>query len=113
NITELAGERLALAYGYLRGLSVTALRLGTAYGTRMRPNSVFSAFVDRARAGQPITIYGSGAQARQFTHVRDIAQAFRLAVESTPPDAVYNIVADRSISIKELAELVTSVLPTS
>src|SRR5437899_3183715 len=46
NITKLAGERLALAYSHLRdGVSVSALRLGTAYGTRMRPNSVFSLFI--------------------------------------------------------------------
>ncbi len=47
NITKLAGERLALAYGHLRpDLKVVALRLGTAYGPRMRPNSVFSLFIN-------------------------------------------------------------------
>ena len=52
NITKLAGERLALAAGRLRGLDVVALRLGTAFGTRMRPNSVFSIFIRKALGGE-------------------------------------------------------------
>jgi len=56
SITKLAGERLSLAYGHLRkGLSVVELRLATAYGTRMRPNSVFSLFIDKALRGEPIS----------------------------------------------------------
>ncbi len=47
NITKLAGERIALAYDRLKGVPTVALRLGTAYGTRMRPNSVFSIFISR------------------------------------------------------------------
>src|SRR5262249_9408920 len=82
NITKWAGERLVLAYDRLKGVPAIALRLGTAFGPRMRPNSVFSLFIDRALRRDPIEIHGDGAQRRQFTHARDIARAFRLAVES-------------------------------
>jgi UDP-glucose 4-epimerase len=40
NITKLAGEHMALAYDHLKGARAVALRLGTAYGQGMRPNSV-------------------------------------------------------------------------
>jgi len=113
-ITKLAGERLALAYGQLRErLSVTALRLGTAYGTRMRPNSVFSLFIRRAVNKQPITIQGTGRQSRQFTHARDIGRGFALAIERAAPGFVFNIVGDESITIKQLADLVIAEIPTS
>ncbi len=111
-ITKLAGERIALSYDALKGQPVVALRLGTAYGTGMRPNSVFSIFMDKARRGESLTVQGSGAQARQFTHVSDIAQAFLLAAESDVRGEVMNIVAQESISIRQLAELVAEEIPT-
>lgn len=112
NITKLAGERIALAYGHLKKLDVVALRLGTAFGTRMRPNSVFRIFVRKALAGEPITIQGSGQQGRQFTHATDIASAFVAALDKGRTGGVYNIVADRMVTIRELAEAVVARIPT-
>ena len=113
NITKLAGERLALSIGHLRGgVTVTALRLGTAYGTRMRPNSVFSIFIRKALAKETITIQGTGDQARQFTHARDIGRAFELAFQRAKNGTVYNTVSDEMISIRELATRITRMLPT-
>jgi len=97
NITKLAGEQLGRAYARLKGLDLVALRLGTAYGTRMRPNSV---------------IQGSGEQGRQFTHASDIARAFEAALTRGSSGEAYNVVAERMISIRELAETVRRITPT-
>lgn len=112
NITKLAGEQLLLASDRLQGVPVTALRIGTAYGRGLRPNSVFRIFIDRARAGEPITIQGDGSQGRQFTYAADIASAFELACRSDAHSIAMNIVAPEVISIKELAELVVERFPT-
>jgi len=77
----------------------------------MRPNSVFSIFVDRASRGDTITIQGTGEQARQFTHARDVGRAFDVALTQGAAGRVYNIVADEFITIRKLAELVTSIIP--
>lgn len=113
NITKLAGEQLGRAYVRLKGLDLVALRLGTAYGTRMRPNSVFQIFIRKALAKEPITIQGSGMQGRQFTHASDIARAFEAALTRGSSGDAYNIVAERMITIKELAEMVTAFAPTA
>ncbi|HEV2250637.1 MAG TPA: NAD-dependent epimerase/dehydratase family protein [Candidatus Limnocylindria bacterium] len=112
NITKLAGERLALAYARLKQLDVVALRLGTAFGTRMRPNSVFSIFIRKAMAKEAITIQGSGEQGRQFTHASDIARAFEAAITKGTSGRAYNIVAPEMITIKRLAQTVAKRLPT-
>lgn len=112
NITKLGGESLLLAATRLHGLSGLALRLGTAYGSGLRPNSVFRIFLDRARAGEPITIQGDGLQGRQFTHANDIARAFVLAARSELSGEAINIVAPETVTIKELAEQVVSRFPT-
>jgi UDP-glucose 4-epimerase len=113
SITKLAGERLVMAYDNLLGFPGVALRIGTAFGEGMRPNSVFSIFIRRAMAGEPITIDGSGEQSRQFTHVSDIAQAFLLAATSDLRGEALNVVSAQSVSIRELAEWVSEELPTS
>lgn len=113
NITKLAGEQLALSYDHLRDLPVISLRLGTAYGSRMRPNSVFSIFIRKARLGEPITIKGTGEQSRQFTHASDIGRAFYAALTSDIRAEVFNVVADEPVSIRQLAELVSTHIPTS
>ena len=112
NITKLAGERLLLAADHLRDASVISLRLGTAYGTGLRPNSVFRIFIDRAKRGEPITIQGDGSQGRQFTHASDIARAFSLACQSDVRGTAVNIVAPDLVSIRDLAELVVTRYPT-
>jgi nucleoside-diphosphate-sugar epimerase len=113
NITKYAGERILLSYDALHDLPVLALRLGTAYGHRMRPNSVFSLFIGRASRGESITIQGSGEQSRQFTHARDIARAFALGLEADARGMALNTVAEETVSVRRLAELVTARLPTA
>ena len=112
SITKLGGERILISAAHLRGLSTVALRLGTAYGPGLRPNSVFRIFIDRARRGEPITIQGGGSQGRQFTHSSDIARAFETAARSDVSGQVFNTVADETVSIKQLAEMVVERIPT-
>ena len=112
NITKLAGEQILLAADRLEGVATIALRLGTAYGLGMRPNSVFELFIQRARRGEPITIQGDGSQGRQFTHTRDIVRAFMLACTSEARGLALNIVSPETVSIKQLAEVVMERFPT-
>lgn len=112
SITKLAGERMLLAADHLQDVPVISLRLGTAYGPGLRPNSVFRIFIDRARRGEPITIQGDGSQHRQFTHASDIAEAFSLACRFGLRGIVLNTVSPESISIKQLAESVIGRHPT-
>lgn len=112
NITKLAGEQMLLAGGLLRDLPVLALRLGTAYGLGMRPNSVFEIFIRKAMAGEPLTIQGDGSQGRQFTHASDIARAFSFAARSDASGMALNIVSRDVVTIRELAEKVVARFPT-
>lgn len=106
SITKLAGESLILSAVELDGLDAVALRLGTAYGSGLRPNSVFRIFIDRARRGEKITVQGDGSQGRQFTHSSDIARAFEIAATSDVKGVPINIVGPDIVTIKELADTV-------
>lgn len=106
SITKLAGESLVLSASHLDALETVALRLGTAYGTGLRPNSVFRIFIDRARRGETLTIQGDGSQGRQFTHTSDIARAFLVAARADVTGQAFNVIAPDIVTIKELAETV-------
>jgi len=107
-ISKLVGDLLTQGRVNGANLQTTALRLGTAYGSRMRKNAVISSFVRLAIRGEPLVIRGSGEQFRQFTHVSDIAKAFGLALGADTLRPVYNIASSERITIRDLAKQVAS-----
>ena len=60
--TKLAGEMYCRSYGELYDVPSTILRFGIPYGPRARPAAVLPIFVNKALAGDPITIAGDGLQ---------------------------------------------------
>lgn len=73
--------REATARGVLRACT---LRLSNVYGfgqASINANrGILNIMINRAIVGEPLTIYGDGAYVRDFTHVNDVVEAFRLAM---------------------------------
>ncbi|MCC6678413.1 MAG: NAD-dependent epimerase/dehydratase family protein [Phycisphaerales bacterium] len=106
-------EFLALAYHRQRGLPVVVVRLFNTVGPRQVGDygMVLPRFVRAALRGEPLEVYGDGAQSRCFCDVRDVADALpRLLATPAARGQVYNIGSDRAISIAELADLVIATL---
>ena len=102
-------EWLAFAYHRERDLPVTCVRFFNTVGPRQvgRYGMVVPSFVTQALNGEPITVYGDGAQSRCFGHVQDAVEAvLRLMGNDEAVGEVFNVGADREISILGLAELV-------
>jgi UDP-glucose 4-epimerase len=71
--TKLAGEMYCRAYETMYDVPSTILRFGIPYGPRARPAAVVPAFINKAAAGEPLTVAGDGSQTRQFVYVEDHA----------------------------------------
>jgi UDP-glucose 4-epimerase len=66
-------------------------------------------FVRQALAGEPLIVHGTGAQTRSFTWVGDVVWALlALAAEPRARGQVFNIGNGAETSIRDLAEMVTS-----
>jgi UDP-glucose 4-epimerase len=109
-------EWLALAYAREKKLPVIIVRLFNTVGPRQigRYGMVLPRFASQALAGEPITVFGSGEQARCFCHVRDAVRVLTLLVRT--PDAigeVVNVGNDQEITIGALAERVRDVAGSS
>ncbi|OLZ73459.1 UDP-glucose 4-epimerase [Streptomyces sp. IMTB 2501] len=105
-VTKLAAERLALAFAARLDatLSVSALRFFTVYGPGQRPDMFISRVVRATLSGEPIDIYGDGAQIRDFVHVSDVVRALLLAAKA-PACGVLNIGTGRAVSVNEVLAL--------
>jgi UDP-glucuronate 4-epimerase len=77
--TKRQAELLALEYHQKHGIDVTALRYFTVFGPAGRPDMAPFRFIKWIAEGTPITLYGDGTQARDFTYVDDIARGTVLA----------------------------------
>ena len=72
--SKKAAETLCYTYHYLHGLDVTVFRYFTVYGPAGRPDMALFRLVQWISEGRPATIYGDGAQSRDFTFIEDIAR---------------------------------------
>ena len=84
--SKLAGEALCSTYYHSFGLKTVSLRFSNCYGPFSgHKSSVISRFMEWARKGEPLVIYGDGNQTRDFVHVEDICQAIHLSLIITQP----------------------------
>ncbi|MEA2150103.1 MAG: UDP-glucose 4-epimerase [Solirubrobacteraceae bacterium] len=104
--TKLAGEMYCRAYGELYDVQTTILRFGIPYGPRARPAAVLPIFVNKALAGEPLTIAGDGKQTRRFVYVEDLADGVVRALVPEAGGRVYNLVSDEDTSVVDIAEAV-------
>jgi UDP-glucose 4-epimerase len=100
---------LAFAYEREKDLPIIIVRFFNTVGPRQtgRYGMVLPTFVSQALAGEPLTVFGDGKQARCFGHVQDAVRAVLLLLDS--PGAVgevFNIGSTEEITIVELAERV-------
>jgi UDP-glucose 4-epimerase len=102
-------EWLGLAYYREKGVPVILARFFNTVGPRQtgRYGMVLPNFAMQALTGEPITVFGSGEQARCFGHVKDAVEAIlRLIATPATVGNVYNVGNDEEVTILRLAELV-------
>jgi UDP-glucose 4-epimerase len=102
---KLMGERSLQAYHEQYDINASIVRIFTAYGPRENETHAIIALIAKAYAGQdPFQIWGDGEQTRNFTYVKDITRALRLAAENITDGTPVNAGISRYVSINEVVE---------
>jgi len=101
-------EEMSLLIGETYGIPAVALRYFNVYGSRQALSNPYTGacaiFSNRILNRKPPYIFEDGSQLRDFIHVRDVAQANLLALESTSADYMaLNIGTGKPITILDLA----------
>jgi dTDP-L-rhamnose 4-epimerase len=108
-------ERLCLITGKAYNIPTTALRFFNVYGTRQALSNpytgVLAIFASRLLNDNSPLIFEDGLQKRDFVHVKDVARACRLALETTEADGeVFNVGSGNQYTIVEIAEKLAKVM---
>jgi nucleoside-diphosphate-sugar epimerase len=117
--TKVLGEQ-AIETMADRGFPATLFMISNLYGSHevdgrtVSKGTVINFFVDRALAGEPLTVYEPGSQARNFVHVKDVARGFvraatRLAERRAAGETGtvrYELASDEDPSVMAVAETV-------
>jgi UDP-glucose 4-epimerase len=112
-ISKSATEQLHLLYGELYGIRASSVRLTNVYGPRQRLRDNLQGFlpifVRRALSGEPITVFGDGAQERDCLYVDDVVECLLLTARSAEaPGEVFNVGNDERLSLRGIAEAVVA-----
>ena len=103
-----AAETLFMDYHRTNGVNVRIVRIFNTYGPRMHPfdGRVVSNFIRQALQGEPITIFGSGAQTRSFCYRDDLVEGI-IRMMNGPDEFIgpVNIGNPGEFTIRQLAEL--------
>lgn len=109
-VTKLAAENLCLLYHKNFGVPAVALRYFTVFGPRQRPDMAFHRFIKAMLRDEPIPVFGSGEQTRDFTFIDDAVNANVLAMEKGRNGSVYNIGGGSRISLNRAIELLERIV---
>lgn len=117
-VSKLAAEHYCRVFTSVYGLETVSLRYFNVFGRRQDPGSTYSAVIPRFIAamleGRSPTIYGTGNQSRDFTHVDDVVAANVLAMDAAAAAAgrVFNVACGAHRSLNELVETLNRLLET-
>jgi UDP-glucose 4-epimerase len=77
-IAKLSAELYLAYYARVHRVDTVALRYANVYGPRQDPHGeagVVAIFCNRILTRQPLTVFGDGAQTRDYVFVKDVARA--------------------------------------
>lgn len=108
---KLLGEHYCKLYASIYNLPVIAFRLFNVYGPRMFSKGsyklVFTKWLEQMEQGNPLTIFGSGKQTRDFTYITDVVDGLikGMSVDGKRVFEIINLGYGRQIEVKYLAKL--------
>jgi UDP-glucuronate decarboxylase len=112
------GEAICMIYLRSHGVDARLVRIFNTYGPNMDPadGRMLPNFITQALTDTPLTIYGDGQFTRSLCYVQDLVQGLMAVQESNRADApgrVYNLGNPEEHTIRDYAELVLQLIPSS
>lgn len=105
-VSKLAATNLAMVYARMYGMNVVATRAFNHTGPMHPPIYAIPSFAKRVaevEAGRlKVVRHGNLEAIRNYTDVRDVVRAYRLAIELDP--GIYNVCSSASVALKDVLE---------
>jgi UDP-glucose 4-epimerase len=118
-VTKLAGEFYMQSFWRVYGLETVSLRYFNIFGPRQDAHSQYSAvmakFITAMLRGERPTIFGDGAQSRDFTYVDNAVSANLLACTAAADKVcgkVFNVACGGQVTLLQMTDALNRLLGT-
>ena len=106
NAAKAAADHAVRAYWHTYDLPVTITNCANNYGPFQFPEKVIPLFVTRALQDQPLPMYASTRNRREWLHVGDHCRAIDLVLERGRVGETYHVGSGEEADIETIADLV-------
>lgn len=96
-----------------KGIDAISLRFFNVYGLNQDTRMVIPRFFDQAMNGQPITVFGTGKQTRDFTYIDDTVEACIRLMNQMKGYGIFNIANENEGCIDDLAHEIKKITESS
>src|SRR5205814_2902480 len=104
NASKASADHAVRAYSETYGLPVTITNCSNNYGPYQFPEKVIPLFVTNALGDQPLPLYASTQNRREWLHALDHCRAIELVLEKGAEGETYNVGSGVEKSIEEIAD---------
>jgi len=109
--SKAGGDRLAYAYWCTYGLPVVVTRCSNNYGPRQYPEKLVPLFITNAIEDQPLPVYGTGKNTRDWLHVDDHCDALLTLLTFPGIDGeTFNIGAQHELDVLTITDTLLGLL---
>jgi len=106
NASKASADHYVRSYFETFELPTTITNCSNNYGPFQFPEKVIPLFTTHALDEQPLPLYASTQNKREWLHVRDHCRAIELVLEQGEPGETYNVGSGVERSIEEIADAV-------
>lgn len=112
-VSKLTNELYGRIFSDLYGMETIGLRYFNVFGKNQDPNGAYAAaipkFIQLMRKQKSPLIFGDGEQTRDFTYIRNVLTANKLALETSNINCfgqAYNVACGKSYSLNYVVDLI-------
>ncbi len=108
-VVKLAIERYFALYGKLHNCDYVVVRPANPYGPWQHPltgQGLVAALLYKTLRGEPIEIWGDGANVRDYIYIEDAVSGILAAAMTGETGETYNVGAGEGLSINQVVDLV-------
>jgi len=108
---KTGADRLVYSYVVAHDIPSVIIRPFNNYGPRQHLEKVIPRFITSCILGEPLTIHGDGSASRDWLYAEDTVKGIDLAIKAPLKNVkgeVFNLATGRSISILEIAHMISA-----
>jgi dTDP-glucose 4,6-dehydratase len=110
NASKAGADHVVRAYHETFGLPITITNCANNYGPFQFPEKVIPLFATRALGDQPLPVYASSQNRREWIHVLDHCRAIEVVIDRGRIGETYHVGTGVEKSVEEIADLVLAAL---